>query len=174
MTQARTAKPTEILLPVKPLFMAATILVAFALNLLPWSGTGAIVRPDFVALILLYWLIHNPQRVGFLLPWLLGLAMDVAEGVLFGQHALGYTALALLATLSHRRVLMFDVYYQVFHVLILLTVVRLVALLVRLAGGADFPGWLYFVGPVIAALLWPLLSATFVIPQKTKPDADRV
>jgi rod shape-determining protein MreD len=45
-------------------------------------------------------------------------------------------------------------------------------LLVRMAGGAEFPGWPYFLGPVAAALLWPLLTVTLVIPQKPKPDAD--
>jgi rod shape-determining protein MreD len=93
---------------------------------------------------------------------------------LFGQYALGYTALALMATLAHRRVLMFDIVSQTIHVLVMLEVVKLIMLLVRMAEGAEFPGWLYFLGPVAAAMLWPLLSVTLVIPQKPKPDADRV
>jgi rod shape-determining protein MreD len=169
VNQSRIEKPTEILLPVNPLFVAGTLGVAFVLNLLPASGQALLWRPDFVALILAYWLIHYPRRLGFLLPWLLGLAMDVAEGALFGQYALGYTALALMATLAHRRVLMFDIVSQTIHVL-----VKLIMLLVRMAEGAEFPGWLYFLGPVAAAMLWPLLSVTLVIPQKPKPDADRV
>ena len=173
MNQARAAKPTEILLPVNPVFMAGTLALAFVLNLLPATGNTVLWRPDFVALVLAYWLIHYPRRLGFLLPWLLGLAMDVAEGALFGQYALGYTALALMCTLAHRRVLMFDVFSQPAHVLVMLTVVKAIMLLVRMAGGAEFPGSLYFVGPVIAALLWPLLAMTLVIPQKTKQDNDR-
>ena len=173
MNQARAAKPTEILLPVNPVFMAGTLALAFVLNLLPATGNTVLWRPDFVALVLAYWLIHYPRRLGFLLPWLLGLAMDVAEGALFGQYALGYTALALMCTLAHRRVLMFDVFSQTVHVLVMLTVVKTIMLLVRMAGGAEFPGSLYFVGPVIAALLWPLLAMTLVIPQKTKQDNDR-
>ncbi|MET0218633.1 MAG: rod shape-determining protein MreD [Burkholderiales bacterium] len=173
MNQARAIKPTEILLPVNPLFIAGTLALAFVLNLLPVTGNAVLWRPDFVALVLVYWLIHYPRRLGFLLPWLFGLAMDVAEGALFGQYALGYTALALMATLAHRRVLMFDLVSQTVHVLVILEVVKVIMLLVRMAGGAEFPGWLYFLGPVIAALLWPLLTITLVIPQKTKQDADR-
>jgi rod shape-determining protein MreD len=174
VNQLRAEKPTEILLPVNPLFVAGTLAVAFVLNLLPASGQVLVWRPDFVALVLTYWLIHYPRRLGFLLPWLLGLAMDVAEGALFGQYALGYTALALMATLAHRRVLMFHIASQTIHVLVMLEVAKLIMLLVRLAGGAEFPGWLYFLGPLVAAMLWPLLSVTLVIPQKPKPDTDRV
>jgi hypothetical protein len=36
------------------------------------------------------------------------------------------------------------------------------------------PGWLYSLGPVVTALLWPLLTVTLILPQKPKPDADRV
>jgi len=54
----------------------------------------------------------------------------------------------------------------------MLQVVKLIMLLVRMAEGAEFPGWLYFLGPVTAAMLWPLLSVTLVIPQKPKSDAD--
>jgi rod shape-determining protein MreD len=172
VTQPRSDKPTEILLPVNPLFVAGTLAVAFVLNLLPVTGQALLWRPDFVALVLAYWLIHYPRRLGFLLPWLLGLAMDVAEGALFGQYALGYTALALMATLAHRRILMFDIVSQTIHILVMLSVVKLIMLLVRMAGGSEFPGWLYFLGPVAAALLWPLLTVTLVIPQKPKPDAD--
>lgn len=174
MNQPRTDKPTEILLPVNPLFVAGTLAIAFVLNLLPVSGRALLWRPDFVALFLTYWLIHYPRRLGFLLPWLLGLAMDVAEGALFGQYALGYTALALMATLAHRRIVMFDLVSQCIHVLLMLEVVKLIMLIVRMAQGAEFPGWLYFLGPVIAALLWPLLTVLLVLPQKPKPDADRV
>ena len=173
MTQPRPEKPTEILLPVNPVFVALTLAVAFVLNLLPVTGQAVLWRPDFVALILAYWLVHYPRGLGFLLPWLLGLAMDVAEGALFGQYALGYTALAFMAILVRRRVLMFDPFSQTLHVLVMLLIAKAIMLFVRFAGGAEFPGWLYFLGPALAALLWPLLAVTFVIPQKTKPDADR-
>jgi rod shape-determining protein MreD len=174
VNQSRAEKPTEILLPVNPFFVAGTLAAAFVLNLLPASGQALLWRPDFVALLLTYWLIHYPRRLGFLLPWLLGLAMDVAEGALFGQYALGYTALTLMATLGHRRVLMFNIVSQTIHVLVMLEVVKFIMLLVRMAEGAEFPGWPYFMGPVVAALLWPLLAVTLVLPQKPKPDADRV
>src|SRR5262249_2300947 len=92
MAENRIA-PHEILLPVRPGFIAATLVAALLLNLLPWSGYGLWIKPDFVALVVLYWCIETPRRIGFLAAWLLGLTMDVADGTLFGQHALAYTIL---------------------------------------------------------------------------------
>ncbi|MEO8009231.1 MAG: rod shape-determining protein MreD, partial [Betaproteobacteria bacterium] len=87
----------EILLPVKPIYIALTLLVALMINLLPLTGWVLALRPDFVALVLLYWGIYQPRKIGFLPAWLLGLAMDVADGSLFGQHALAYSFMMFAA-----------------------------------------------------------------------------
>ena len=59
-----SAGPDEILRPVKPWFIVATIALAFVGNLLPLSGVGLVLKPDFVALLLLYWCIQEPRYVG--------------------------------------------------------------------------------------------------------------
>ena len=110
----------EILLPVRPAYIALTLLGALMLNLLPLTGWALAVRPDFVALALLYWGIHQPRKIGFFPAWLLGLAMDVADGSLFGQHALAYSAMMFAAIFLHRRVSMFDLRHQMLHVLVIL------------------------------------------------------
>ena len=83
--------PQEILLPVRGSFIVVTLIAALLVNLLPWSGAALWIRPDFVALVVLYWCIEQPRKIGFLAPWLLGLFMDIADGSLFGQHALAAT-----------------------------------------------------------------------------------
>jgi len=91
---ARPMPPQELLLPVKPGFIVFTLIAALLANLLPWSGWALWIVPDFVALMVLYWCIEEPRKIGFLTAWFLGLLMDVADGSLFGQHALAYTLLA--------------------------------------------------------------------------------
>ena len=86
--------PQEILLPVKGAHIALSLGAALMLNLLPWSGAWLWVKPDFVALVVLYWCVEQPRRVGFISAWVLGLLMDVGDGALFGQHALAYSILA--------------------------------------------------------------------------------
>jgi len=164
--------PQEILLPVKPAFIAITLVAALLMNLLPWSGYGLWIKPDFVALVVLYWCIEQPRKIGFLAAWLLGLTMDVADGTLFGQHALAYTILAYAGIVLNRRVRMFSITPQVLHVIPLLLLNDLIVLAIRALGGAGFPGLHYFIGSFVGGALWPLISASFKLPQRPKPDPD--
>ena len=92
----------DLLLPVGGAFIVSTLIVALMINLLPWSGVWLQVKPDFVALVVLYWCIHQPRKVGFTVAFSLGLIMDVAEGSVFGQHALAYSVLAYAGLVLHR------------------------------------------------------------------------
>ena len=87
--------------PVNPVFIWFSLLVAFALNLVP---LGRIVgMPDFLAVALVFWNVHQPRRVGVGTAFVFGLFMDVHHGALLGQHALVYTVLGYLAVMIHRR-----------------------------------------------------------------------
>jgi len=164
----------EILLPVRGVFIVFTFIVALLVNLMPWSGWWIFVKPDIVALVLLYWCIQQPRKVGFTVAWMLGLVMDVAEGSLFGQHALAYSVLAFAGIVLHRRVLMFTLRDQILHVVVLLLMNDLIVLAVRMLAGAPFPGYGYFAGSLIAAVMWPILTFVFKLPQRPLPDPDRV
>src|SRR6187402_773721 len=140
--------PQEILRPAKTGFIVVTLVVALLLNLLPWSGWGLWVRPDFVVLVLLYWCIDQPRKIGFGIAWVLGLLMDVADGSLFGQHALAYTIVAYAGIVLHRRVQRFSMTPQALHVVPLLLLNDIIVLLIRLVAGSDYPGYWYFLGSV--------------------------
>jgi rod shape-determining protein MreD len=172
--QPYEARPQTILLPVKPAFIAITLIFALLANLLPWSGWLLAVKPDFVALIMLYWCIQQPRRVGFTSAMLLGLAMDVGDGSLFGQHALAYSMLAYAGLVLHRRVLGFTMKDQILHVIPLLLANDVIVLLIRKFAGADFPGVSYFAGSIIAGALWPSICYLLRLPQIPKPDPDHV
>jgi rod shape-determining protein MreD len=162
--------PQEILLPVKAGYIALTLIAALLLNLLPWSGYWLWVKPDFVALVVLYWCIEQPRKMGFVAAWLVGMFMDVADGTLFGQHALAYSILAYAGIVLHRRVRMFAVTPQALHIIPLLLLNDLIIVTVRMLAGADFPGWQYFIGSFVAGALWPPLGALLKIPLRPKPD----
>ena len=164
----------EILLPVKPAVIVVTLIVAALLNMMPWSGWVGWLRPDFVALVVLYWVIEQPLRVGFTAAFTLGLLMDVAEGALLGQHALSYTILAYAGIALNRRVRRFSLGSQVAHVIPLLLVNDLIVLGVRMLAGADFPGYPYFLGSFVGGALWPLLAVLLKLPQRPRPDPDHV
>lgn len=164
----------EILLPVNPGFIIVTLIAAALLNMMPWGGWIMWMRPDFVALVVLYWVIEQPRRVGFTAAFVLGLFMDVAEGALLGQHSLSYSILAFAGIALNRRVRRFSLTSQVAHVIPLLLVNDLIVLGVRMLAGADFPGYRYFVGSFIAGALWPLMSVLLKLPQRPRSDPNHV
>lgn len=172
ITQQRAVAPEEILLPVKPAFITFTLVAAFLLNLLPWSGYALWFRPDFVALVTLFWCIEQPRRMGFFAAWTLGLLMDVADATLFGQHALAYSILAYAGIGLHRRVRMFPLPAQMLHVIPLLLLNDVIVLLIRLMAGDDFPGFRYFIGSFIGGALWPILAFLLTLPQRPNSESD--
>jgi rod shape-determining protein MreD len=164
---------SEILVPVGPGFIAFTLIAATFLNMMPWSGGAFWFRPDFVALVVLYWVIEQPHRVGFTVAFVLGLLMDVADGALLGQHALAYSILVYGGILFHRRVRLFSPTAQIVHVIPLLLANDVIVLGIRLLAGADFPGYRFFIGSLVGAALWPFLSMLLKLPQQAKTDRRR-
>jgi rod shape-determining protein MreD len=129
----------QLLLPVNPFFIALTLLLALGINLLPLGRHPA--QPDLLALVLVFWNVHQPRRVGVGVAFLFGLLMDVHEGALLGQHALAYTLLSFGAISAHRRLLWFGLAEQAVQMLPLFLAAHLVSLIVRMLAGGMFPGW---------------------------------
>lgn len=161
----------QLLLPVNPLFIALSLALAFAVNLVPLGRHAAL--PDLLALTLVFWNVHQPRRVGVGVAFVFGLAMDVHEGALLGQHALAYTLLSFFAITIHRRLLWFGLLEQALHVLPLFVLAAAVSLAVRLAVGGMWPGWGVVAAPLLQALLWPLATAVLLAPQRRPPDPDQ-
>ena len=159
-----------ILRPVNPAFIACSLLVAFILNLLPWGRMLGV--PDFVALVLVFWNIHHPRKVGIGVAFLMGLFMDVHDAARLGENALAYTILSYGAIMLHRRVLSFPLVVQTLHVLPLFLVAQFVTLAVRLVVGAGFPGWMFFLESMTTAVLWPTATWLLLAPQRRSLERD--
>ena len=164
----------QLLLPANPLFIWFSLFASLALNLLMNMGLWgrAAWVPDLLALTLVFWSVHQPLRIGVGTAFFFGLAMDVQQGALLGQHALAYSALGFLAIAMHRRLLWFPVPTQAVQLLPLFAAARLLETLVRLVAGDGLPGWSYLAGPLLEAALWPVVSVLLLAPQRRAPDPD--
>ena len=163
-------RPHYILLPVSPLFIAFSLICAFMLNLMPWGRwVGA---PDFVALVLVFWGIHQPRKVGIGIAFCMGLLMDVHDATLLGENALAYTLLSYLAIMIHRRVLWFPLVTQAMHVFPLLLLTQAIQVMVRFFVTGRVPGALVFIESVIAVALWPVITWLLLAPQRRAVDKD--
>ncbi|MGZ5035992.1 MAG: rod shape-determining protein MreD [Usitatibacter sp.] len=127
---------------------------AFMLSVLPWSGTWLLARPDFVLLVLLFWALHEPRSIGQGMAFAIGLLVDVSDSMLLGQHAFAYVIAVFGAQVLRVRILTFGLGEQTLHVLGITVVAGAVMLLLNLLLGAEFPGAAYFISPVVTALLW--------------------
>ena len=163
-------QPQRILLPAKVGYMALTLVLALLFNLLPWRDVTGL--PDMVALVLTFWCVHQPRRMGIGIAWFVGLVMDAGDGALLGQHAFAYAFLAFAAVSLHRRILWFSPWRQAAHVLVLLLASQMLMLAVRLVAGGVFPGYAYFAASVIAAALWPTATYLLLLPQRRPQGLD--
>jgi len=160
----------QLLLPVNPLFVWTTLMVAFAINLVPLGRHPSM--PDCMALVLVFWNVHQPRRVGVGLAFMFGLMMDVHDGAILGQHALAYTLLSFFAITIHRRLRWFTVPSQAVQILPLFGAAHAVSFVIRMFAGGMLPGWELVMAPVFEALLWPLVTWLLLAPQRRAPDPD--
>jgi rod shape-determining protein MreD len=161
----------QLLMPVSPLFIWTTLLIALAMNIVPLGRVAAM--PDFLALVLAFWNVHQSRRIGVGVAFLFGLLMDVHSGAVLGQHAFAYTLLSFFAITVHRRLLWFSVPSQALQILPLFFAAHAVSMLVRIFAGGMFPGWGVLLAPIFEALLWPIVTLLLLAPQRRAPDPDQ-
>jgi rod shape-determining protein MreD len=164
----------QLLLPANPFFIWGSLLAALLLNMLQNMGLWgrAAWTPDLLALVVVFWSVHQPLRVGIGAAFVFGLCMDVHQGGLLGAHALAYAVLSFLAISIHRRLLWFSVPSQAAQVLPVFAVAQVIELVAQMLAGGSFPGLSMFLAPVVQAALWPVASVLLLVPQRRAPDPD--
>jgi rod shape-determining protein MreD len=131
-----------------------TFVLAFCFNALPWNGIGLALRPDAMLLIVLFWSLHEPGRIGQGAAFLAGALMDVLGFSQLGQHALGYLVAVFLGQLIRVRILKFRGIEQLFHVFGLLLLARAVEVALALLLGREPLGFAAMFSPVLATVCW--------------------
>jgi rod shape-determining protein MreD len=139
------------------LIIAASFGVALVLAVMPGPIWAEQFRPDWTALVLIYWCIAVPQRVSVGTGWTVGLALDVLNGSLLGQHALALGTIAYLAGRLHTQLRVFPRWQQAASVLLLLLVNYLAVLWVRALIDQAPASWSYWTPSIVGALVWPWL-----------------
>lgn len=168
---ANSFSKAEILRPVSPWFMALSLFGALLLKLIPFESHWIV--PDFLALVLLFWNIRQPRKVGIGTAWCFGAIIDVHASTVFGEHALAYTLLSYFAITIHRRVMWFSPLIQAAHILPLLLSAQLVTIIVRVIVSGVLPDPSVFLESVITAALWPWAQFILIAPQKRPMNRDQ-
>lgn len=161
---------SEILRPANPWFMALTLLAALLFKFMPVDRNW--IMPDLLALVLVFWNIRQPRRIGIGAAWCFGAAVDVHSASVFGEHALAYTLLSYFAITIHRRVLWFSPITQAAHIFPLLLAAQAITVAIRILFGGTFPGPELFLQSLLTAALWPLGQFLLLAPQKLPQNRD--
>lgn len=132
-----------------------SFVLAFMLTLLPLPDYVRPFRPEWSALVLIYWCLALPERVGVGTAFGVGVLLDVMTGTLLGQHALGFSIIAYLTLALHRRIRVFPVRQQAFTVLVVLLLYQLLRLWVMGVTGHPPHSWTYWTAALTGTLLWP-------------------
>lgn len=134
-----------------------SLLAALLLMILPLPAGADALRPQWVALMTIYWCLTVPERYGVFAAFAAGLALDLISGSLLGQHALGLSVIAYAAVELHQRVRIFPLWQQALFAGVLLLAERLINLWVLGATGQPMPTLAYWVASFLGLLLWPWL-----------------
>ena len=135
-----------------------TMIVALMLVMLPLPDWAQPFRPDWVTLVMIYWVMALPENVGVTVAWIFGLLLDVAQGAILGQHALGLVLVAYVVMLQYQRIRVFSLIQQAMVVFVLLLIKQLLVLWVSgIVGQAPEDIVSYFLPSLVGAVIWPWL-----------------
>lgn len=136
----------------------ATVAVALMLTMVPLPEAIEPLRPDWVALVVLYWAIAVPERFGLVFAWTAGLLLDVSTGTLLGQHALALVLVVAIALRLHQRLRLFPPAQQTLVIVVLLFFKQVVVLWTSgVTNRAPEEAWMHMLAPLLALAFWPLV-----------------
>ena len=138
-------------------FSLLTFAAAMLLTLIPLSDGFRALRPDWVALTLIFWCLALPDRVSVGSGFIAGLLLDVLTGTLLGQHALALSLVAYICVRLHQRIRIYPMWQQALTVLILLILHQLLTLWIDSTIGRPTRPLSYWLPSLIGAALWPLV-----------------
>lgn len=141
--------------------IALSFVAAAFLLVLPLPESIEYYRPEWMALVLIYWVMALPHRVGLFSAWMLGFFVDVLEDSLLGLNGLVLALVAYLAMSLYRRLRMFTMLQQASTVFILVGLHQLVSFWVLTVSSQNTaPNLMFLVSAFTSALIWPLVFYT--------------
>ncbi len=134
-----------------------SFIIAYMLTAMPLPEWALNWRPAWVTIVLIYWCLAIPERVGIGIGWVLGLLLDVQLGTVFGQNAISLTIIAYIIIKNHQRIRVFPLVQQALLVCVLLLFSQLFTLWIRSMTGFPPQHWTYWAPAFTSMVIWPWL-----------------
>lgn len=150
--------------------LPVSVVVALLLGLLPLPAPVQGLRPYWLALVVAYWVIEEPERAGLGLAFVAGLLADLAFGALLGEQALRLVIMAFLLQRFRTQLRFFPLPQQALAIGGLLLNDRVVAAALHLVLGLPQLPWIHWVAPLVGMVLWvPLFLGFDALRQVRRP-----
>lgn len=133
-----------------------SFIAAFILSMIPLPQILQTIRPEFVTIVLIYWSIALPNRVGVGIGWIVGLIFDVSTDALLGQHALTFALITYLAIKLHQRIRVYPIWQQALTILVLMMFQGTITLWIKGMLGVAPSLWSFMLPAISTALFWPV------------------
>ena len=137
--------------------VVASLLIAGALNIFPTGWFGGYFQPNWVALVLIYWCLWEPERMGAGAGWLSGLLLDILDYSTLGVHALGLCVCGFVASRVSLRLRVYPTWQQCVGVGVLVAINTLIGALVSILLDQPPPTTGHLLSPLASMLMWPLV-----------------
>jgi rod shape-determining protein MreD len=134
-----------------------TVIIGFVLAVIPLPEPIRPFRPDFLLLFVIYWSLSAPRMSGLTFGWFCGLLLDVHQGTVLGQHALGFLFVAFLTHWFQLRMRLFPILHQALTVLMMLAIYRFLIFWIDGITGQAPAAWTRWAPVLTGALLWPIV-----------------
>lgn len=134
-----------------------TLLVGLMLTIMPLTGSLEPFRPNWLALLMIFWAMQLPRTWSVGTAWLVGIVLDVAHGTLLGQHALALCLVVFITVRFHLLMRVFPLSQLTATIFALLALYQFVLFWVNGVAGLAAPAITYWAPVITGTALWPLL-----------------
>lgn len=146
--------------------IGVTLVFSLLLMIMPLPEWLRDYRPNWLMLVLIYWGMMQPGRVGIGTAWICGFLLDALQGALLGENALLCALAVFVTTQFHQRLRMFPILQQCVFIFLLLGIQFIILVWIQGISGQPIQGWYYGLPVIISAWIWPLVYSILYWLQK--------
>lgn len=142
---------------IRHLPVVLSIITALALTMLPLPRAIDAFRPDWVALIMIFWALSVPRSYSVGIAWIVGIVLDVSQGTLLGQYALALCVVVYIVVKFHLQMRVFPLLQLTATVFALLSLYQFLLFWINGVAGVTAPAIVYWAPVLTGAIVWPLI-----------------
>lgn len=94
-----------------------TLFVGLLLQIMPWTSSFYMIKPHWLMLITIYWILALPHRVGIWTAFLVGIILDLFSGTVLGVHAFIFSIISYLVIFRFQLIRNLALWQQAFIIL---------------------------------------------------------